>query len=73
MHIKDFCLDDNRGYVPARLGEGVIEYDTIIQWLRNHKPDMYLLREEMNPKSAREDIAFLKNFKVRQLERRYST
>lgn len=62
MHIKDFCLDDNRGYVPARLGEGVIEYDTIIQWLRNHKPDMYLLREEMNPKSAGEDIAFMKKF-----------
>lgn len=62
MHIKDFCLDDNRGYVPARLGEGVMEYDTIIHWLRKNKPDMYLLREEMNPQSARADIAFLKKF-----------
>ncbi|WP_044293890.1 sugar phosphate isomerase/epimerase [Robinsoniella peoriensis] len=62
MHIKDFTLDDNRTYVPARLGEGIIAYDTIIQWLRQNKPDMYLLREEMNPEFARADIAFLKKF-----------
>lgn len=59
MHIKDFTWDENGTYCPTLLGKGVIQYETIGRWLRN-KPDMYLLREEMDPKHAEDDIKFMK-------------
>ncbi len=62
MHIKDFSLDEKRQYQPELLGEGVIDYTYISQWLHDHAPDMYLLREEMNPKTAQLDIAYLRKF-----------
>lgn len=61
MHIKDFYIDDKKQYCPTLLGEGVIQYKTISEWLNKYKPDMYLLREEMNPKTAQKDILFMKN------------
>ncbi len=60
MHIKDFKLDEKGQYVPTPLGEGVIDYTAISKWLHENRPDMYLLREEMNPVIAQADIAFLK-------------
>lgn len=60
MHIKDFTLDAEGKYCPALLGEGVIQYETIARWLHENKPDMYLIREEMNPETAQRDIAFMK-------------
>lgn len=60
MHIKDFCLDESGQYCPARLGEGVIQYEAISRWLHENRPDMYLLREEMNPAYAAQDIAFMR-------------
>ena len=43
------------------LGEGVIEYGAVCEWLHKNRPDMYLLREEMNPEAAKQDIAFMRN------------
>lgn len=60
MHIKDFYFDKNGGYCPTLLGEGVIQYEPISGWLHEHRPDMYLLREEMNPEKAQEDIQFMR-------------
>lgn len=60
MHIKDFYFDKNGGYCPAQLGEGVLQYDAVSEWLHENRPDMYLLREEMNPEKAQEDIAFMR-------------
>ena len=61
MHIKDFKLNENGCYVPTCLGDGVIDYSAISEWLHMNAPDMYLLREEMNPVTAKRDIEFLKN------------
>lgn len=61
MHVKDFYLDKNGGYCPVPLGEGVIEYGAVCEWLHKNRPDMYLLREEMNPEAAKQDIAFMRN------------
>ena len=52
--------DPEGNYCPALLGEGVIQYETIAQWLHENRPDMYLIREEMNPAAAQRDIAFMK-------------
>lgn len=60
MHIKDFYFDENGGYCPALLGKGVIQYETISYWLHENRPDLFLLREEMNPESAAEDIEFMR-------------
>ncbi len=60
MHIKDFYLDKNGGYCLVPLGEGVIEYDEISKWLHENRTEMYLLREEMNPEFAEQDLAFMR-------------
>ena len=60
MHIKDFKLDENGQYVPTCLGDGVIDYTAISEWLHRVSPDMYLLREEMNPETAKRDIEYLR-------------
>ncbi len=60
MHIKDFYHDENGNYVPTPLGKGAINYRAISKWLHENAPDMYLLREEMNPEIAAADIAFMK-------------
>ncbi len=61
MHIKDFYFDENGQYRTTPLGKGVIRYEAISAWLHENRPDMYLLREEMNPEIAKADIAFMKN------------
>lgn len=61
MHIKDFYHDEKGQYVPTPLGKGAIDYSAISKWLHENRPDMYLLREEMNPNLAKEDILFMKN------------
>lgn len=61
MHIKDFYYDACGQYVPTPLGKGVLCYDAISEWIHAVHTDMYLLREEMNPAIAAEDIAFMKN------------
>lgn len=60
MHIKDFYFDEEGGYHGVPLGKGVIKYQAISEWLHENRPDMYLLREEMNPEIAKEDIEFMK-------------
>ena len=60
MHIKDYSLGKDRAYQPEQLGEGILRYKEISRWLHENKPDMYLLREEMNPAAARKDIEFMK-------------
>ena len=60
MHIKDYSLGKDRAYQPKQLGEGILRYAEISRWLHENKPDMYLLREEMNPASAGADIAFMR-------------
>lgn len=60
MHIKDFKVDAAGQYCPTLLGEGVIQYETISRWLHANRPDMYLLREEMNPAAAQRELAFLR-------------
>ena len=61
MHIKDFYFDENGKYCPTPLGKGAIDYTAISNWLHENRPDMYLLREEMNPQIAQDDIQFMKN------------
>lgn len=62
IHIKDFTLDESGRYVPKLLGQGDMEYEALAQFLKT-RPDMPVLREEMDPGTASEDLAFLRNLK----------
>lgn len=58
MHIKDGRYSNNQ-YTPLPLGEGVMRYHDIAQWLKKAHPNMPLLREEANSNAPKEEIAFL--------------
>jgi len=60
MHIKDFSLGKNRFYQPEPLGQGVMRYEAVSAWLREQEREIYLLREEMNPLFAKDDLAFMR-------------
>lgn len=59
VHMKDFVEGPQKEYCPVLLGEGVIRYDTIIRWLKEHKPDIVIVREELDPAHASEELAYM--------------
>lgn len=61
MHIKDFSLGQSGEYEHELLGNGVIQYEAIRQWLKKQNREIYLLREEMKPAFAGQDINFIRN------------
>lgn len=60
MHIKDFTLGKKRFYQPEPLGRGVMEYQAVSRWLHRQEREIYLLREEMNPLFAKDDLQFMR-------------
>lgn len=60
MHMKDFVEGPNQEYQPVPMGHGVMEYAEIIKWLKQDKADMVMIREEMDPVTDLQDIAYLK-------------
>lgn len=60
IHMKDFVEGPNKEYCPVCLGEGVIRYGEIVKWMKQHKPDIVVVREELNPKTAQRDIAYMR-------------
>lgn len=59
IHLKDFTVTGSGEYCPKLLGEGAMDFGVLKEWLKG-RPDMPLLREEMNPETAMQDIAFMK-------------
>ncbi|MDO5415661.1 MAG: sugar phosphate isomerase/epimerase family protein [Lachnospiraceae bacterium] len=62
IHLKDFKLDENGMFVPCPLGTGLMEYDTLFRWLHREKPEISILREEIDPVTAQDDVAFMKKW-----------
>lgn len=60
IHLKDFTVDRQGNYYPVRLGEGVMEFDAIKEWLAVH-PDVPVLREEIVPENTKTDLEFMKS------------
>lgn len=63
IHLKDFTVDENGVYVPKLLGEGDMDYSVLMEWLKT-RPDMPVLREEMNPATAAQDLKFMREMKA---------
>ena len=59
-HIKDFILDESGSYCGTLLGEGVLDYGPLSAWIKTQPKDVYLLREEIDPKTAQQDIAYIR-------------
>jgi sugar phosphate isomerase/epimerase len=58
VHIKDTVIENNEK-TWRNIGEGVIDYALIGEWLRANKPDIHILREGVNMESYRQDIAVM--------------
>ena len=69
VHLKDFKVDSAGNYIPTLLGEGVMEYDALEKWLAD-RPEMPVLREEMNPAAAGRELKYMREMKERK-RRRY--
>lgn len=61
IHLKDFTVGANHEYQPKLLGEGVMDYEVFKRWLATRE-DMPVMREEMDPKTAEKDLAFMRRF-----------
>jgi len=56
MHIKDVTVEGDK-FKWANIGDGIVDFSTIMSWLKQHKPDMHLLREEVHPESFERDLS----------------
>ena len=59
IHMKDFTEGPNKEYQPVNLGDGVIDYTEIIRWMKQHHPDIVIVREELRPETALRDICYI--------------
>ncbi len=59
VHIKDGRVENGR-YIPLPLGEGVMAFAPVMDWLRLHHAGLPLLREEANPALAAREIRFMR-------------
>lgn len=64
MHIKDFVLEGDT-YIPRPLGCGCMDFTYLRQWLQANRPDMPLLREEVQLHHDLADLDFMSGL-VRQ-------
>lgn len=60
IHMKDFLPGKEGQYIPVPLGTGIMEYDEVVKWCKKNKPDIVVIREELNPENARSDIKHMK-------------
>jgi sugar phosphate isomerase/epimerase len=60
VHMKDFRLGASGEYIPTLLGEGVIDYSEIVSWFGKNKPDIVVVREELQPAHAAKDLAYMR-------------
>ncbi|MCL2840357.1 MAG: sugar phosphate isomerase/epimerase [Defluviitaleaceae bacterium] len=59
MHIKDTVIENNEK-TWRNIGAGVINYKPIINWLKQSKPNMRLLREGVAMDSYKKDLEVMK-------------
>jgi len=64
VHLKDIVIEDNQK-VWRKIGDGVIDYKLIFDWLHANKPNIPLLREGVSMDSYRNDRETIFNFATR--------
>ena len=61
LHCKDVKVE-NGELRRTVLGEGWLNYNKLMGWLKENRPGLNLIREGADPATAHKDIAFLKSF-----------
>ncbi len=61
LHVKDGRFENGQ-YIPLPLGEGIMDFKPVMDWVRVQSSEIPLLREEANPALAQKDILFLRGF-----------
>ncbi len=61
LHCKDITIGADGRPRETLLGQGMVNYDKLADYLKVHRPGLALLREGANPETADIDIAFLKS------------
>lgn len=56
LHLKDIVFEGEEK-VWRNIGQGIVSYKPLFEWLRVHRPDIPLLREHVKPESASADLA----------------
>lgn len=62
IHLKDFVIGGDGRFLPCPLGEGLMRYDRLFERLHQEKNDINIIREELVPKTAQNDIIFMKGW-----------
>lgn len=62
VHIKGAKLNDQGEFVSTGLRDSQVNYAKVINWLKENKPELTLLREEIKEETAKEDLEFIKSF-----------
>lgn len=55
LHLKDFVVKENQ-IVPVNLGEGLIDYKSILEVVATHKPYLYVVLEETKDQKIGEAV-----------------
>ncbi len=61
MHIKDIVFEDGNK-VWRNIGEGFVDYTSIIPWLKANKPQIHLLREHVKLDSYGKDVDMMRRW-----------
>lgn len=59
VHLKGMAVENGKK-VWSNIDKGVMRLQMVVDWLKQHYPDMSLLREEVIPESAAQDLAALR-------------
>ncbi|HHX60923.1 MAG TPA: sugar phosphate isomerase/epimerase [Epulopiscium sp.] len=62
VHIKGAKLNDAGELISTSLKDSQVNYAKIINWLKQNKPNVTLLREEIKEEIAKDDLEFIKSF-----------
>lgn len=60
IHVKDFTWDDKGHRTETALGDGMIDYSVLNDWLVGLDRPIYLVREWLNPMNAEKDLEYMK-------------
>ena len=72
LHMKDTVMEEGRK-AWRNIGEGIVNYPFIFEWLHKNRPDVPVLREEARMDSYQKDIEKMKYFLDVPLESRINT
>ena len=63
VHLKDYVTDGNGKVINCPLGQGVLDYGVLKEWLAGRR-DMPVLREGIDPLHEADDIKFMQDMKA---------